>query len=100
MAYDVDDRGYVTVAVPDGTSMRAFVARPEPSEAPGRHPGLLVLQEAFGVNEHIRDLAARFAAQAYVAVASELFHRTEPGTLPPPEVGACFRTAGLTRASA
>ena len=38
--------------------------------------GLIVLQEAFGVNDHIRDVAERFAAQGFYAVAPVLFHRT------------------------
>ncbi len=42
-------------------------------------PGLLVFQEAFGVNAHIRDVTERFARQGYVAIAPELFHRTAPG---------------------
>ncbi|HEX3927459.1 MAG TPA: dienelactone hydrolase family protein [Gemmatimonadales bacterium] len=67
---------WISLDVSDGTAMRAFVARPTGS---ARHPGLLVLQEAFGVNSHIRDVATRFAAQGYVAIAPELFHRTGPG---------------------
>ena len=55
--------------------MAAYVARPS---APGRHPGLIVFQEAFGVNSHIRNVTERFAAQGYVAIAPELFHRTAP----------------------
>jgi carboxymethylenebutenolidase len=38
-----------------------------------------VFQEAFGVNAHIRDVTARFAAAGFVAIAPELFHRTAPG---------------------
>jgi carboxymethylenebutenolidase len=37
---------------------------------------LIVLQEAFGVNDHIRDVTERFAGAGYYAVAPELFHRT------------------------
>ena len=66
----------VSLRAADGTTMAAFVARPASGE-PG--PGLLVLQEAFGVNAHIRDVASRFAARGYVAIAPELFHRTGPG---------------------
>jgi len=55
--------------------MAAYVARPS---APGRHPGLIVFQEAFGVNSHIRKVTERFAAQGYAAIAPELFHRTAP----------------------
>ena len=37
---------------------------------------IIVLQEAFGVNDHIRDVTERFASAGYYAVAPELFHRT------------------------
>ena len=37
-----------------------------------------LIQEAFGVNAHIRHVVERFAAQGYVAIAPELFHRTAP----------------------
>lgn len=37
---------------------------------------IIVLQEAFGVNDHIREMAERFAAAGYYAVAPELFHRS------------------------
>jgi len=68
--------GWITLNVADGTSMRAYVARPQGNAA---HAGLLVYQEAFGVNAHIRDVTARFAREGYIAVAPELFHRTAPG---------------------
>jgi len=67
---------YVNLKVSDGTEMRAYSARPSPA---GRYPGLMVFQEAFGVNAHIRDLTGRFAREGYVAMAPELFHRTESG---------------------
>ena len=66
----------VELLVADGTRMAAYVARPKDG---GAHPGLLVLQEAFGVNHHIRNVTERFAAVGYVAIAPELFHRTAPG---------------------
>ena len=66
----------VALKVADGTSMNAYVASPEGN---AKAPGLLVFQEAFGVNAHIRDIADRFAKQGYVAIAPELFHRTGPG---------------------
>ena len=67
---------YVQMSVNDGTTMRAWTARPKEE---GPHPGLLVFQEAFGVNAHIRDIAGRFAREGFVAVAPELFHRTGAG---------------------
>jgi carboxymethylenebutenolidase len=67
---------YVTVKVSDGTEMRVYVSRPS---NPGKHPGIVVYQEAYGVNPHIRSVADRFAREGYVAVAPELFHRTGTG---------------------
>ena len=65
----------VEVLVADGTRMAAYVARPEQG---GPHPGLLLFQEAFGVNRHIRSVSERLAAEGYVVIAPELFHRTAP----------------------
>ena len=65
----------VTIATVDGP-MDAYVARPA---APGRGPALVVAQEAFGVNEHIRDVCRRFARAGYVAIAPEIFHRAGRG---------------------
>lgn len=60
----------------DGSPMRAYVARPD--GAP--RGGLIVFQEAFGVNPYIRSVADRFAREGYLTVAPELFHRSaEPG---------------------
>lgn len=65
----------IELKISDGTTMQAYVARPQSG---GPHPGLIVFQEAFGVNQHIRHVTERFAEQGYVAVAPELFHRTAP----------------------
>src|ERR1700685_652865 len=65
----------VELSVEDGTRMAGYMARPKDA---GPHPRLLVFQEAFGVNHHIRSVTERFAAEGYVAIAPELFHRTAP----------------------
>ena len=49
---------WIDLQVDDGTSMRAWVAQPD-DQRPRR--GLLVFQEAFGVNAHIRGVTERFA---------------------------------------
>ncbi|AKT37610.1 dienelactone hydrolase family protein [Chondromyces crocatus] len=66
----------VTIQVADGTTMGAHVARPAGSD---KLPGVILLQEIFGVNEHMRDIASRIAAEGYVVIAPDLFHRTHPG---------------------
>lgn len=52
-----------------------YVARPRDTQATKR-PALVVLQEIFGVNDHIQSVVRRFASQGYVVVAPDLFHRT------------------------
>jgi carboxymethylenebutenolidase len=65
---------YVNLKVADGTEMEAYTAIPE--DAVGKSsPGLILVQEAFGVNHHIRDMADRFAAQGFVVIAPEMYHR-------------------------
>ncbi len=61
--------------------MQAYVAF---SNDGARRPGILVFQEAFGVDHHIRKVADKFADAGYIAIAPELFHRTtSPGTTIP-----------------
>jgi carboxymethylenebutenolidase len=66
----------ISLKVADGSTMNAYVARPARA---AKHPGILVFQEAFGVNAHIRNVADRFAKIGVVAIAPELFHRTVSG---------------------
>jgi carboxymethylenebutenolidase len=66
----------IDLQVSDGTTMGAYLARPSGS---GPYPGVLVFQEIFGVNHHIRSVTDRIAALGYVALAPDLFHRTAPG---------------------
>ena len=67
----------VTLQTPDGP-MELYEARPDGEP----RAGVVVVQEAFGLNEHIRDVARRFAAEGYLAVAPALFHRAGGGTAP------------------
>lgn len=69
----MSDQNIVTLAVADGTEMRAYTAFPSST---GPVPGIILLQEAFGVNQHIRNVADRLAQAGYAVVAPELFHRT------------------------
>jgi len=64
---------WMTLRTTDGP-MRAYVARP----ASTPNGAVVLLQEAFGVNDHIQDITRRFADRGYHAVAPELFHRTGP----------------------
>jgi carboxymethylenebutenolidase len=58
----------------DGFTLGGY--RAEPAGAP--KAALVVIQEIFGVNHHIRSVCDRFAAEGYVALAPSIFDRTEP----------------------
>jgi carboxymethylenebutenolidase len=64
----------------EGLPVNGYLARPA---AGGARPAVIVIHEAFGVNEHIRDIANRFANLGYVALAVDLYTRyggpPEPG---------------------
>ena len=70
------DGSWIELDTADGTRMRAWLARPEDR---AKAPGLIVYQEVFGVNEHIQEVCEKFAAEGFVALAPEIFHRTAPG---------------------
>jgi carboxymethylenebutenolidase len=65
----------VDLDVPEGT-MPLYEVLPD---APPRG-AVIVIQEAFGVNDHIEDVTRRFATLGYHAVAPHLFHRTGAGS--------------------
>ena len=63
--------GEVQIPTPDG-EIPAYMAAPKAS---GPFPVVLVVQEIFGVHEHIKDVCRRFAKLGYLAVAPELYFR-------------------------
>ncbi len=73
----------VTLSTADGP-MECFEAAPD-CDARG---AVMVIQEAFGVNEHIQDVTGRFATAGYHAVAPALFHRAGGGTADYGDFGA------------
>ena len=60
----------------DGASMGAYLVRPDGDDP---CPGILLFMEVFGINEHIRSVADRVAAEGYVVMAPDVFHRSAPG---------------------
>ena len=66
---------FINLTAADGFSLPAYVAQP----AGKPRAAVVVLQEIFGVNSHIRSVADRFAAEGYLAVAPATFERVKPG---------------------
>ncbi len=59
----------------EGGAFSAYLAKP----ASGHGPGIVVIQEIFGVNANVRAIADELAEAGYVALAPDLFWRIEPG---------------------
>jgi carboxymethylenebutenolidase len=66
---------FIDLTSADSFKFPAYVAEPQ-----GKAKGaIVVLQEIFGVNSHIRDVTDRFAAEGYYAIAPAIFERSEKG---------------------
>lgn len=69
--------------------MEAYVAQPKDS---GTYPSVVVIQEAFGVNSHIKKVTERIAAEGYVAIAPDIFHREAERLIPYSEMPKAIAT--------
>ncbi len=78
----------------NGRSTAGYLAGP----SPGQGPGLLVLQEWWGLVDHIKDLCDRFATQGFVALAPDLYHGV--ATKSPDEAGKLFMALNISKAAA
>ncbi|MFL6212401.1 MAG: dienelactone hydrolase family protein [Blastocatellia bacterium] len=65
----------ITIQAFDGGEFAAYLARP----ASGKGPGIVLIQEIFGVNDVMRDIANRYAAMGFVVLCPDLFWRQQPG---------------------
>jgi len=65
----------VTIQAFDGGQFQAYLALP----ASGRGPGIVLIQEIFGVNQVMRDIANWYSARGFVVICPDLFWRQEPG---------------------
>lgn len=79
---------WIDLTTPDGP-MRTYVVRPDSKAV---RAGLVVFQEAYGVNDHIRDVAGRFAELGLTVAAPELFHRTGRGFEAPYDTEGAWST--------
>jgi carboxymethylenebutenolidase len=64
---------FIQLSAAEGTHIPAYVAQPEtPAKA-----AVVVIQEIFGVNAHIREVADAYAKEGYLAIAPAMFHRAQ-----------------------
>jgi carboxymethylenebutenolidase len=78
---------WIKLKASDGFELSAW--RADPKGTP--RGGIVVIQEIFGVNHHIRSVTDRFAAEGYLAIAPAVFDRVEPG------VELAYDPAGIAR---
>ena len=64
---------WTSVAAPGGAFFDAYLAKPPA----GSGPGLVLFQEIFGVNEHIRGVADQYALDGFVVLAPDIFWRSQ-----------------------
>jgi carboxymethylenebutenolidase len=67
----------IRLRTPDG-EMKCHQAQPR---GQGKFPAVLVIMEAFGLNDHIKDVTERIAAEGYVAIAPDLYYRESPSVV-------------------
>lgn len=65
----------ITIQSKDGGSFTAYLATP----SSGSGPGILLIQEIFGVNQVMRDMADSLASDGFTVMCPDLFWRQEPG---------------------
>jgi carboxymethylenebutenolidase len=65
----------ITIKAADGGQFMGYLSTP----ASGKGPGVVVIQEIFGVNRVMRDLTDWLAGEGFVALCPDLFWRQEPG---------------------
>ena len=72
-------------------SMPCHLARPVTG---GPYPALVVVMEAFGLNDHIRSITDRFAAEGFVAISPNLYFRTDNNVVGYNDLPGAFRLMG------
>jgi len=65
----------ITIKAHDGGTFAGYLTRPKS----GSGPGIVVIQEIFGVNQVMREICHDLSAQGYVTLCSDLFWRQQPG---------------------
>jgi carboxymethylenebutenolidase len=83
----------MAIITSDVDIVSGYMARPMDED---QHPGIVVIQEWWGLDEHIKDVTRRFANEGYVALAPDLYH----GTVTNDPQQAMKLVGGLDRARA
>ena len=86
--------GYVDIQAADGGIFQAYFSQPADVDA-NTLPGLLIVQEIFGVNSHIRSVADDYAEQGFSVLVPDVFWRAEPGVELTYDMDSVMRGMGM-----
>jgi carboxymethylenebutenolidase len=79
----------------NGSTAQGYLALPEP----GSGPGVLVIQEWWGLVDHIKDLCERFAGEGFVALAPDLYHGAAVSNKEPDQAGKLLMSLRIDQAA-
>src|SRR5919201_2487541 len=85
--------GEMVKFVSNGSTDTGYLATPDV----GAGPGLVVIQEWWGLVDHIKDVCERFAAEGFTALAPDLYHGEQAGE--PDEAGKLMMALDIERAA-
>ena len=83
--------------ISDGFSIQAFMAHP--AGVTGASPGLLLLHEWWGLTDHIKDIARRFAQEGFAVLAPDLYARQGAKVVQSPQEAAALMNAVSSQAT-
>ena len=69
---------WIDIKAQDGGTFKAYLSLPHQARSGGKGPGILLIQEIFGVNSHIRGVADQYASDGYTVLAPDVFWRAQP----------------------
>lgn len=69
---------WIDIKAQDGGSFKGYLSLPPQAKSAGKGPGIVLIQEIFGVNSHIRGVADQYASDGYTVLAPDLFWRMQP----------------------
>jgi carboxymethylenebutenolidase len=69
---------WIDIKAQDGGRFKGYLSLPHQAEKGGKGPGIVLIQEIFGVNSHIRAVADQYASDGYTVLAPDIFWRMQP----------------------
>jgi carboxymethylenebutenolidase len=69
---------WIDIKAQDGGSFKGYLSLPPQAKNKEKGPGIVLIQEIFGVNSHIRGVADQYASDGYTVLAPDVFWRVQP----------------------